>query len=88
MEEKLVQPHLRQITAGRVLGAVALMGLCYGAGATSPDQNLAIWIVRGAVIALSPFVAAGTIFGQPLRGLIIGIVFIGVYALVAIAVLR
>ena len=75
-----------QFTIGRVIGATFWIAVCLGLVAFNswckePEHNPPLFIAIAATILLSPFVAAGTLFGHPLRGLIAGVIVVGGYAL-------
>jgi len=77
-----------QFTVGRAMGAIFWMGVCFGLIALSswykePDQNPPLFITIATTTYLSPFVAAGTLFGHPFRGLAAGVAVVGGTALAA-----
>jgi hypothetical protein len=47
----------------------------------TPDQNPPLLIAILATIYLSPFVAAGVLFGRPFRGLTVGVMLVAGYVL-------
>jgi hypothetical protein len=83
------QPKTRrrwyQFTIKRILWATFWMAICFAAAirhhsGKGPD-DLSGFIASVAVIALSPFVAAGSLFGRPFVGLLVGIILVGGYVL-------
>jgi hypothetical protein len=49
----------------------------------APDQSPPLLVMIVAAIVLGPFVAIGTLFGHPFRGLMIGLLLAGAYAIAA-----
>jgi hypothetical protein len=86
--------HRPGITVRRALGAIAWLAICFAAVSLSrwwkaPDQNPPLLFAVLGAIVLSPFVAIGTLFGRPLRGLLVGLVLVGGYVIaVSVAVHR
>ena len=82
------RPQLRwyQFTLRRILGAIFWFAVCAGLATLSqwykaPEQNPPLLIGIIATIYLSPFVAVGTLFGHPFRGLAVGVLLGGGYVL-------
>ena len=79
-----------QFTLARIIGATFWMGVCFGLlaiGESSPEIKQTIetsgapFVSVIASAVLSPFIAIGTLLGYPFRGLLVGIVLVGGYAL-------
>jgi hypothetical protein len=72
-----------QFTISRILWATFWVALSLGALALlrsdykEPGQNLPLFIALVATLVLSPFVALGTLFGYPFRGLLAGVILVG-----------
>jgi hypothetical protein len=90
MSEGPAKPCWYQFTLARILGATFWMGVCFGLvalGNSSPEikQTIetsgALFVCVIAATVLSPFIAIGTLLGRPFRGLLVGIVLVGGYAL-------
>jgi hypothetical protein len=85
MEKRWYQFSIRGI-----LGATFWIAICLGCVELlrwwkAPDQHIELVVAIGAGVYLSPFIAIGTLFGHPLRGLVVGVVLVGGYVL-AIAI--
>lgn len=75
-----------QFAGTRILGATFWMAACFSAWYLlfrTPLDSDAVGFVAIAVMVLSPFVAAGTLFGRPLLGALVGI---GLVAFFVVAV--
>jgi hypothetical protein len=90
MDENLTpRPRWFQFTVGRVLGATSWMGVCFSVFAVARPQNgrPPSGLLEVAVVLLF-FVALGTLFGHPVRGLLLGVAFlIAVWVALVVVVL-
>lgn len=75
-----------QFSLQAIFGATFWIAVCFGCIQLSrfwkyPDQHIELVVAIAAGIYVSPFVAVGTLFGHPLRGLAVGIALVGGLAL-------
>jgi hypothetical protein len=80
------RPRWYQFTVGRMLAATAWMAVFFALISLcswwkAPDHNPPLLFAVIAAVLLSPFVAVGTLFGHPFRGLLLGTVLVAGLAL-------
>jgi hypothetical protein len=82
-EQPAVQPRRwYQVTVARLLMASAWMTVFFALISISswwkaPDHNPPLLFAWTAAVLLIPFIAAGSLFGHPYRGLMVGVVLVG-----------
>jgi hypothetical protein len=75
-----------QVTVRRLIDAalwtsVTVAAYCLTRWWKAPDSNPLLLFAIVAALTISPFIAFGTLLGHRLRGLLVGITLVGVYAI-------